>query len=289
MKVAFLVLAHRSPQHLARLCRILGAEGDPVFVHLDAKSPIAPFEAELAGLTVRMVQQIKVHHGGYSQVAAINLLIDAALGSSCDYLFLLSGQCFPIRPIAWLKAKLEAEGGDFINLFPLPRPRNAKDLARLEHHYIENRSESRLLRFAQKLLLRLPPRNVVAGMGLWPHGGSTWWCVRRSTAEYFAWYRRRYPRFDRFLRSATYVDEVYYHSILATMGDVDAVHPALFWTEFDPSTHHPYIWGAKDIERLLAQDAFLVRKVDAEEAPDLVAQLEVRLAMATTEPVNRVA
>lgn len=48
MRIAYLILCHTDPQHIARLTRkITGGTSNVAFVHVDGKSDISPFLALL--------------------------------------------------------------------------------------------------------------------------------------------------------------------------------------------------------------------------------------------------
>ena len=69
MKIAYLILAHAAPNHAGRLVESLRHSSATVFMHVDAKSDIAPFRP-LARLGVRFTPgRIPVYWGDYSQVS----------------------------------------------------------------------------------------------------------------------------------------------------------------------------------------------------------------------------
>ena len=125
-KIAFLILAHSDPHMLGRLCRALGTDDD-IFIHVDRKTPNCVFTVPLAP-NARIIQpRITVHWADVSVVHATLLLIERALASQDDYqrLVLLSGSCYPIKPVEQLRRYFVQQPTEneikFANLLEGPR------------------------------------------------------------------------------------------------------------------------------------------------------------------------
>lgn len=280
MKIAFLIIAHKNPKQVARLCQLLTIDGDNVFLHIDKAADIKPFRAELQDMPdVKILQEVDVCWAGYSQVAATNALIDAAkkTGLEYDYFMLMSGQCFPVQGIGWLKAKLDEGNAGYMNYYPMPRDTYAKTMEKVERYHFEHKgAEPRFARLLRRFLRKLPKRNVVKGLGLWPHAGSQWWCLRADVVDFIVDFRKRRPDFDRYMKTVRSPDEIYYQSMLSASHYYETFAGALFWTMFDPATHHPFVWTLNDFQELIEKNVFVVRKVDETVDPHLIAALEKR-------------
>ncbi|WP_369246700.1 beta-1,6-N-acetylglucosaminyltransferase [Streptomyces sp. R41] len=100
----FAVLAHTEPELLPRLVERLAPY--PVVVHVDARSPGDDF----AGLprTTYIRERVAVRWGGFSVVRATLALYRTALRFTqpSDHIVLLSGQCYPARPVEEFAAHL---------------------------------------------------------------------------------------------------------------------------------------------------------------------------------------
>lgn len=256
MKIAFLVQAHTNQQQVELLADALTSPHSDVFVHYDAKSQLRE------PTDLRLIPRISVYHGGYSQVqCTLDMLHIARATGQYDYYFFLSGQCFPIKPLGWLMDRL-CPKLDYINYYPMPRDAFAKRLDRLEHFHFERHSERRSHAWLNRLARKLPKRNFVKGLSLWPYAGSNWWCLRASTIDYVLDYVRRNPRFVSYLRYTSYCDEVFFQSIISNMAIESELKPALFCADFDPTTGRPKVYTVDDIDLLTASDVFVARKMD---------------------------
>jgi hypothetical protein len=182
--IAFLILAHDNPAQLARLIDRLRPH--PVFLHIDAKSESAAFRACLERSHVTPTDRMAVNWGGFSMVDATMTLLRRALAEPATrHAVLLSGSCYPIRPIAELAAAL-ADAGDAVRYLPISsgtphllkavRQRWFFDLQQHRGGTVARRAAQ----YGSKLLL---PRRSGPPDGLVPHFGSQWWGLSRACAE----------------------------------------------------------------------------------------------------------
>lgn len=72
----------------------------------------------------------------------------------------------------------------------------------------------------------------------------------------------------------TLSDEVFFHTIISMFGMNNEIRPALFWTEFDPRTNHPFIWTLDDLPLILEKSPFMVRKVSEDVNARVIDSLE---------------
>jgi hypothetical protein len=134
--IAYFVMAHHRPQQLRALLQALaespGAEQDLVLLHVDCKS-ILGLKPERRGIwamarqlaarypNVRLLRPRFTNWGGWSlsriQLDAIDMAL--ALSPTWSHFVNLSGQCYPIKPLADLRASLAAAGDEvFVELRP---------------------------------------------------------------------------------------------------------------------------------------------------------------------------
>lgn len=101
MKIAYLVLCHTDPDHVARLAKKLTVgTKNAVFLHVDKKADVAPFQTLLRGIErVYFVEdRVKVYWGGFSSVqATINGFRQAVQKGGFDRYVLLQGLEYPIK------------------------------------------------------------------------------------------------------------------------------------------------------------------------------------------------
>ncbi len=113
LKLAYFVLAHEKAQFVAGHVNLL-LDADPtchVVVHYDARAPKKEFEALQAELAsspraLFVVHRVKCEWGRFSLWSRRQSVRYVLFGNGqvdCDYVYLLSTTCVPIKPIAKLE------------------------------------------------------------------------------------------------------------------------------------------------------------------------------------------
>lgn len=206
MAVAFVVSAYRHPLLLRRLVDAL--EGRRCAIHVDAKVDAAPFSAALSGLpNVALLPRHVCHWGGFGHVEASLEGLRWFLRTGLGHVALLTGQCYPLRPIGDLDRWLADHTTSSVithDAFPHPRWRNGGwDRIRRTHLRLGGRAWH----------LRLIPRRLP--MGWHPYGGSSYWCLSRAAAQHVIDTVDRSPELVRFFRRVWIPDEIFFQTVLA--------------------------------------------------------------------------
>ena len=81
MNIAYLIAAHDNPKVVKQQVALLKADNVSFHIHVDAKTPIEPFENELKGEDSLwfITDRVNVYWGDFSQVEATLKLIGSAL------------------------------------------------------------------------------------------------------------------------------------------------------------------------------------------------------------------
>ena len=112
MKLALLILAHKSPEQLSRLlCRMDDKRFD-FFIHIDAKSVINKFKGSDNRIKYSNIiwvkNRIKTYFNDFSLVQATVNTIKEAVKNDYQYYILLTGQDYPIKSNDYIYNKLLA-------------------------------------------------------------------------------------------------------------------------------------------------------------------------------------
>ncbi|QSB22656.1 beta-1,6-N-acetylglucosaminyltransferase [Curtobacterium sp. 24E2] len=148
--LACIVLAHEDPTHVRRLVAAL--DPFPVFLHCDASTDDAVFEAMTAGLPerVHVLPRMRTGWAKWENVAAEVAGYRAALAQTdATHVALLTGSDYPLADADEISALLTANPGQsFVEAKPLPHPAWGRD---------GGRSRVRFRHWAwRKHMLRLP-------------------------------------------------------------------------------------------------------------------------------------
>jgi len=210
--LAYILSAYKNLDQLARLVERLTAEGSVVYIHVDKKTDDAEhgrLERTLAGRPrVHLLERHVCHWGGFGHVRATLKGIDALLASGSDFehLVLLTGQDYPIKPLAEIERFFAAHRGtSFMAYNGLPSeswsPKGG--LGRIEYRHWRWRRHH----------LRLPWKRRFP-TGVRPYGGGAYWNLSRACVEHVAEFVESHPDFVDFFRHVDIPDEVFFQTVL---------------------------------------------------------------------------
>jgi hypothetical protein len=277
VKVVYIVLSHRNPDQVIRLVRALG-EGPAarVLVRHDPRGPrLTADQIEAAGGEA-IEDDIAFEWGGWSQLELIlACLREAAARHDPDWVLILSGQDYPLRPLADVEGELDAGMLDArlgsVREVERHRPAAGGDEFFLRcryRHYTRPRAMPDPPGTVRPVLYarELPPLVGVRRLGRPPlrfFASADWLTLgRRALAAVLAAAEDR--RLMRYFRRVAVPSESFFASVL--LGDaaltVERDHRRLarFSREGAP---HPELLTSSDYEGLIASGADFARKFDA--------------------------
>ena len=294
MQKNYLILAHKNPQQLARMIKTLDDGNSKFFIHLDAKTPIEHFTAQLEDEHIVFIpERERCVWGDFSIVlATIHLMEAAAKAQNKGFFILMSGQDYPIKPIGELDAFLEENAHcDFIDYLPLEqkwKPKMVKD--KMNHYHIlhsETRGDSncyapfshsslfqkgrtlwhllkgRLSLKNFKKLCQLPRREAPFAQ---QYAGSQFWAFSENTFyDVLTYIQKHHEELELYYQYTSSPDEVYFHSILLNLkeeGRKIILKNQLTYVNYFRKNN---VFLTEDFEKLTsAEEQFFARKFDME-------------------------
>lgn len=293
MKFAYLVLAHKNPAQLARLCEALTSNGGIVFVHIDQKINIADFAAALANQPgVHLAERRwPIYWGGFNMINATLQLSAQALTAQADRLVLLSGLDLPIKPMADIEAVL-GQNTDHLETSRLPNMGLGDDGGFHRIWYVHAMDwmgrlglKPRTLLILHKLLpafaRRQPPTDLDIRMG------SQWWCLRASTVRQIQAFIAQRPDVMRFFRYMGIPDEAFYQTLVHKLvpNQITPAHHRLIVWDRHPK---PYVFQAQDFDELKTSPALFARKFDDTVNTEIIDRVLTQLSPACMNPSAKI-
>lgn len=260
-RIAYVILAHQLPQQLVRLVDRLEAPGATFLIHINRRSDDAILDAARAGLAGRadvvFLRRHRLHWGGFGHVAATVEGLDELdrRSTKYDYVALLTGQDYPIKPPNEIQRTLAGAGGrSFIVHDRLPG--GLEDgMKRITHWHERRIGRPRGWHLCLPLRRRFPDR-----MEAW--GGSSYWWLSREAAEHVRAWIASHPRAYRFFRHVDVPDEILFQTILMNSPLRDAVINdelrVVDWTR----RPMPWTFRADDLTMLRGSPKLVARKFD---------------------------
>ena len=286
MKVAYAVVSHRNPEQVLRLVRVLreGPAADVLVRHDQRGSSLPRSEIEAEG-ALAVEDDITFEWGGFGQLALLVELVErAARELDPDWLLVLSGQDYPVRPLAENEAFLAQTGHDALlgdawevptGKLPQP-PRDEFFLRYLFRHYAVPAGTPRLpgrlrpLAYLRERPSPLPPQLGVRrlktpfGDRLRPFVSADWLTLGR---EAIAAVRRaaKEERLVRYYQRVAVPSEGFFATVLLNHPQLDVARHNRRYAHFaTPGDPHPKVLTASDLDAIEASDALFARKFDSE-------------------------
>lgn len=308
MKVAYLITAHAHPTHFIRLVRKLDSADSVFIIHIDKKARIAPFrEVEKWVDTKKIVwmKRCSLVWAGFNlvRVPLQGMRLAAHLPFPVDYVCVISGQHYPVRPVAAFHAHLKNnEGKSFIEYAPMPRPNWANGgLDRIHYYHFIFRHfrialplisylkvklryvDKKRFRLTRKIVRWLPaappfPRKFVDGCS--PFEGSNWFTLHMGLVLDILQQVEKDPSLYRFFRRAHCADEMFFQTLILNRLPHrcnELVNSNLTYICWDESTGRPYTLDEGFLHRIDESKAFLARKFDPESSASLLDHLDRRI------------
>jgi hypothetical protein len=283
VRLAYVISAYKLPRNLIRLSRRLAADGETLAIHVDARTPRRVYEEMTAGLdgmpNVHFLERHRSPYASYGHVEASlkGLALLRRLDDPYDFAVLLTGQDYPIAPLAEIRAQIESQRGrTFMQHFPLPEPSwHRGGMPRLERWHFNTPHG---LHAVKRSWLR---PLVMQGLpyGLAPFGGSSYWTMWREHAEYVLDFLEGHPLYTRYFRRVGIPDEIFFQTILMNSPHAsEVVNDSLRYVDWT-RTEIPAIFDSSDLDTLMAQPEPFARKFDAsrdEAVLDALDRLEAR-------------
>lgn len=315
--VVYFLQTHTRPTQVARLVKTITA-GSPdavVLVSHDAAGPAL----DVAGLEALGNVHVLFHRGGYGDFSHVDRYLSAvdwldANHIEYNWLENLTGQDYPLRPVAEIESALAAADSDgfllYSPVFPERVPAGADQGAAAWYTLVRTvdatmRYDYRHWRLgkptsAKRHLMRplmalnfvqpwirvsnsyasvgLRRRHTVFGPDFHCYGGSFFCTLRAECARYVRDYARANPGVVAFFRGTLAPEEVFLHSVLVNSGRFSFSLDYKRYIDWTGCTHtHPRTLGLADLDKLAASGAHWVRKLDLDKDAGLFDVLDQRV------------
>lgn len=268
MSLGFIMLCHTALPRAAQVARYWAGAGCPVVLHVDSRVRQRAHDKlvqELADLpNIRFSRRHPCDWGTWGLVAATLDASETMLAEfpAVQHVYLASGSCLPLRPVAELEGYLAARprtdfiesvttadvgwtvGGLNHERFTLSFPFSWRKHRWLFDSFVELQRRLRIRR-------RIPA-------GLVPHLGSQWWCLTRATLSAILNDPNR-VRNDRYFRRVWIPDESYFQTLVRAHSTT-VESRSLTLSKFDHQGK-PHIFYDDHLQLLRRSDCFVARKI----------------------------
>jgi hypothetical protein len=290
LKIAHLILAYKHPEQVYRLARTLSSPNTDIFIHIDKKIDERPFQyiAELPN-----VHFIRNRHyivwGGYSitecYITAMKEVFDHA---NYDYVVLMSGQDYPLKPNAEFQNLLKEKNGFSFMSVQAKAPKSKWWSVAVDRYQYYHLNDYRFYgnKFLHKVSKRILPKRqfLYPEYELYGGPGATFCALTKQAAEYIINFMQNNPKAQRYAKFTHASDEFWFQTILMNSPLKEKViNQPLWYIDWGGVSKHPRVLNVLDYPSLIASGMYFARKFDMYEDRSVMDMLDAHF----NERINR--
>ncbi|MEL6476562.1 MAG: DUF5928 domain-containing protein [Pseudomonadota bacterium] len=275
-KIAFLLMAHKSPAEVIAQAMALTAHGDTVTIHYDRRAGQDGFDRIRAGLkgnpNVAFARRVRGGWGTWSLVqASLNMIRMAKRRfDGITHYYLISGDCYPTKSRSYIEQALAAAPEtDFIEVNEFYESGWIRTGLREERliyrHWFNEREQRWWFYTSMNLQRRLgwrrsPPADLSMRIG------SQWWLLRARTVNRLLAHLKKRRDIRRFFRTTWIPDEIFFQTLVGTLvpaGEIRSAPPThLIFSDYGM----PVVFYRDHTGYLRCQDRLFARKLSPDAA-----------------------
>jgi hypothetical protein len=267
MRIAHLIIAYKEPTQVARLVKALSHEDFDFFIHLDKKADRTAFDLVARMDRVQFIRnRVLVRWAGFSFTEAIitGLREVLASGVAYDFINVMSGQEYPLKPVASMVDFLGNHiGSTFMSYEKEGSPWWQEAIGRIEQYHstdFQFKGQYRL----QKLVNRImPKRKFPLPYTLYGGNCSMYWTISRACAGYVVSFLDQHQALQRFARFTWAPDEFLIPTIIMNSPFREKViNNNLRYIDWSLGGANPKLLTVADLDKLARSESFFARKFD---------------------------
>lgn len=271
MKIAYCIIAHRNNKILRECIEILYKNAD-IYLHVDKKSDINCFE-EYRNKVSFIQDRVDVRWGSFSQIEATLKLLEETRKNNYDYIFLLSGDCLPIKSSEDIYKFLEKnKGKEFIALdYNFKNPDTRVGYTYTKYHYRKNRNIfEKIIVKLHKIFIKFFKNKDFINMPIL-YKGTSWFGITNECRDYIFEYLKNHKNYIQSFKKSFCGDEVFFHSIIFNSKYKESVYnpddksnicyQALRYIDWKKGPDYPRILDESDFDDIKkAKECLFARK-----------------------------
>lgn len=268
LRIAYIISAYKLPANLIRLVKRLNTPYCNFVIHVDKNSSRETFEEMQAGLSsfdnVYFMQRHKSPYRGFGHVKTTikGLEYLSKNNMSCDYVFVMTGQDYPIKSNSYINSYLNRNyGKTFIEHFSMPTKKwENGGMDRISSYYIHHKNGYKKI---PRIMMPLFVKKEIPG-SLSPWGGSGYFTAYRKHADYILKFVKNNQDYVRFFKHTDIPDEIFFQTILANSKyKKDLINNDIRYIDWSNPAECPAVLRKANFNYIKKSKDLIARKADA--------------------------
>jgi hypothetical protein len=276
MRVAHLVITYTNALQTERMIRRMQHPDFDFYIHLDKKLPIGShlFLEKIPNVYL-IKDRVNVIWAGYNTVEATIRSVKEIFrtGRPYDYVHLMSGQDYPIKPAAAIHAFFSTHQGKEFTEFEHFDKWADESYPRIREYHLTNFNFPGRYYFQWAMNKFLPVRKSPLPMEY--YGSSMFWALTGNCLKYIIELLDENARLKRFMQLTWGSDEFLFQTLVLNSSFKDnVVNDNLLFLDRDKGAAHPNIITAGHLQKLLQSPKLFARKFDINRDSAVMDQLD---------------
>jgi len=278
MRIACIIMAHKDPQQIERLINKFRQLPFDFYIHLDKKIKRSPFDYLSQIPNVYFIQQrVRVRWASFSFLNAILQSLKEVLGkeTAYDFLSIMSGQDYPIKPVSSFYNELKNNIGKNFISYEVDGKWWQHAISRIHKYHFTNFGFRGKYKIQFFLNAFLPNRKFPLAFEL--YGGPRAMCmtVTSDCAGYLVKFVETNKKLRRFIRFTWGPDEFVIPTLIMNSKYKETIiNNNFYYIDWTKGGSNPKILTSEDYDQLISSDKMMARKFDIVQEPAILDLLD---------------
>lgn len=273
MKLAHIILAHKSPDQVENLIYLLENPETDIYLHIDLKTDQKQFDYLRSKKNVHFIsKRVNISWAGYGTIQATLNGFNEVRTKGYDYINVISGQDLPLKKQAAFISFLEKnQPAEYITCEPI-KTVWTEAAPRVNKYHLINYHFPGKHRIELLINKILPARKFPYAFEI--VGRANWFTITGAAANYILEFSLKNRKYNSYFKFCWGADEFYFSTILYNSDFRSKIRENLVFVDWTGKKDgHPRVLEFKDLEILKKSDKFFARKFDIVHDPAIIAAI----------------
>lgn len=280
MDIAYCIITHKNNKILRECINILSKHSE-IYIHVDKKSNIDDFK-EYINKVKFVKKRVDIKWGEYSQVQATINLLNATIEKKYDYIFLLSGDCLPLKNNTQIQYILkENNKREYVALDSnYKNIENRVKYKYTKYHYKKNKTilDSIIIKI-HSILKKILFKNKLYNLLPQLYKGTNWFGITSELRDYILQYIEENEWYCKAFYNSLCGDEVFFHTIIYNSKFRENIYQpkdksnicyqALRYIDWKSGPDYPRTLDESDFKKMIDTECIFARKFNEDLDVDL--------------------